>query len=114
MAVVRFPICADFVSSGLIEELVRPVRVTERAMASHIARITDEIMTQERCSCIENAEGKERVFVYCKWCSLGGMFQSVSKVSTAPIETQAQGSAFTQEFSVNECGRMNESVCLCE
>ena len=33
MAVVRFPICADFVSSGLIEELVRPVRVAERAMA---------------------------------------------------------------------------------
>ena len=33
MAVVRFPICADFVSIGLIEELVRPVRVAERAMA---------------------------------------------------------------------------------
>ena len=33
MAVVRFPIRADFVSSGLIEELVRPVRVAERAMA---------------------------------------------------------------------------------
>ena len=46
MAVVRFPICADFVSSGLIEELVRPVWVAERAMASHIARITDEVMTQ--------------------------------------------------------------------
>ena len=42
MAVVRFPIRADFVSSGLIEELVRPVRVAERAMASHIARITDD------------------------------------------------------------------------
>ena len=33
IAVVRLPICADFVSSGLIEELVRPVRVAERAMA---------------------------------------------------------------------------------
>ena len=46
MSVVRFAIRADFVSSGLIEELVRPVRVAERAMALRITGITDEIMTQ--------------------------------------------------------------------
>ena len=33
ISVIRLPIGADFVSSGLVEELVRPVRVAERAMA---------------------------------------------------------------------------------
>ena len=33
IAVVRLPIGADLVSSSLVKDLVRPVRVTERAMA---------------------------------------------------------------------------------
>ena len=33
IAVVRLPIVADLVSSGLVEDLVRPVRVAERAVA---------------------------------------------------------------------------------
>ena len=33
IAVVRLPIGADFVSSSLVKDLVRPVRVAERAMA---------------------------------------------------------------------------------
>ena len=39
IAVVRLPIGADFVSSSLVKDLVRPVWVAERATAEHIARV---------------------------------------------------------------------------
>ena len=46
IAVIRLPIGADLVSSSLVKDLIRPVRVTERAMAHHIARVTNQVMTQ--------------------------------------------------------------------
>ena len=48
IAVVRLPIGADFVSSSLVKDLVRPVRVAERATAEHIARVKTQELRSAR------------------------------------------------------------------
>ena len=40
------PDSADLVSSSLVKDLIRPVRVTERVMAQHISRVADKVVTQ--------------------------------------------------------------------
>ena len=44
IARIWLPVAANLVSSGLVKELVGPIRVAQRAVALHITRISDEVV----------------------------------------------------------------------